>query len=598
MVSRLRLAGATLMVAAVLASCSARHPSATAATTTTTLASQPAVPAAGTAWANLFGAVGKDGSISRAVALQAFGLAVAPLPGETVPNPAGPPLADGSVAVQWAVGAWTALSTPQRAAMQAVLAPRGEAAVTLTTLAQRARTEVAAAMGRDTLQDIEVLVNPSQMEKAGSLAYTALFDSSWAFAGAPVHCVIHVNPVLLRASPPEISSVIDHQVFHCFEADDFATVAAYARAPAWLLDGASEWAGDELDPIRDPWYLPYLTGIWTPLFQRTYDAVGFFAHMAETGTSPWAHLDVMLRAGTSPAAYLLGVNRQFQDSWASSLVRQPFGSAWVTSGPGIPELSYHPPIAVLRNGSVVSGYVAPYTNALAAVDVAADVVDVSVSGSNGRLHAPDGSEHDGRDLNHAEFCVTSACSVCPNLASLARLPTGPAWLAVTGDVAGATYSISGTKAVCAACPVGDWLTTSYSYTPPPADVSSGLLPSEALSGGSGIGVAISPAGSLTIDYTGSGALSVDGGGVGVLGGLQSGPFPAVPVTDKTGTFTAPEGRISLSLHLESSTPRNSGPIAIDPFGGSRLVTWSCSGSTMSFSAGGPVPVRWTLSRIP
>jgi hypothetical protein len=601
MVGRRRLAGATLLLAAVLTSCSSSHPANTPATTTTTIApSQPPAPGAGTAWGNLLGEVGKNGSVSPAMAVEAFGLAVAPLPGAPADAGTNTPVADGTLAVQWAVGKWPDLTASQRLAVQDLLAP-GQliADPTLTALAQRARSQIAASMGRDTDEQIEVVVNPGQLEKAQSLAYTAIFDDNWAFSGKPSHCVVHVNPSLLVGRQTEVESAIDHQVFHCFEADEFPTVSAYAHAPAWLLDGASEWAGDVLDPVADPWYGPYLTGVSTPLFQRTYDAVGFFAHMADTGMSPWTRVDPMLRAGSSEAAYLLGVNRDSQASWASSLARQPFGSGWQTSGPGVPpDLSYHPAIAVVRNGSNVSGQVAPYSNALVAVDIAADVVDVTVSGPYGRLHAPDGSEHDGTVLNRAEFCITSACSSCPNLASLARLPTGPAWLAVTGDVTGARYSISGSKAVCTACPVGDWTATSYSYVPPPASAGTTGVPSEALSGGSGIAVHISPAGFMAIDYAGAGALSVGGGGTGVFAGQQSGLFPVPGVNDKTGTFPVPAGRVTLSLHLDSSTPRNSAAMPVDPFGGSAPVTWACSGSGMTFAGAGPATVRWSLSRNP
>jgi hypothetical protein len=532
--------------------------------------------------------VGKDGSITTAMAVQAFGLAVSPLPGEVVPSATGGRLEDGTVAVQWAVAELATMSPPQRQAVQRMLAPGGPAPGTLTTLAQRARSQIAASMGRDTGQDIEVVLS----QGAGSLAYAGIFDNNWSFSGRPAQCIIYVNPLLLGDSPTEIESVVDHEVFHCFEADDFATVLAYVRTPAWLIDGASQWAGDELDPINDPWYAPYLTEIGTPLFQRTYDAVGFFAHMTETGTNPWTRIDAMLKAGGSPAAFHVGANRAFQDSWASSLARQPFGSGWQTSGPGIPKVSYHPPIGVVRDGSVVSGEVAPYTNALAAVDVAADVVNVTVANSQGRLHSPDGSEHDGTVLEHAEFCVTSACSACPDLASLARLPTGPAWLAVTGDDTGTRYTISGMKAECGACPIGEWTSTSYSDTGPSP---SGSSASPGLSGGAGAAVNISPAGSITIDYTGAGPLSISGGGTGVLTGRQSGPFPVPRLAAKTGTFPAPTG--SVSLRVRSGSNLDSSP-GFHPFGGTGPVTWTCSGGSMTFTGSGPATVRWTLARNP
>jgi hypothetical protein len=533
---------------------------------------------------------------------------VGPLPGA---GPLGGPagiISDGSVATRWVAGHWSALTPAQRSAVLSDLVPvaearASEAAAPYLAVAVHARQVIAADLGRDTPQSVKVVVAPARRRSPTVAVYSSSFDNNWGFAGPAAHCIIYVNPSLYSTvDSAQIGMSIAHEVFRCFQADDYPSVVAYGQAPSWLIEGSTEWVGESIYPVSDGWWVPYLTGIDESVFQRTYDAIGFFAHMAQTGRDPWKRLDAMLMSGTSAAAYTVGVNQDFLDTWASSLARQPFGSDWNTTGPGIPVDAYRPSISVVHDGTALHATVDAYANGVVAFDVAADIVEVTVSTTAAKMHEADGSQQNGSALRHVEFCVTSSCSACPNLASLERLPAGPTWLGVTGGSSGANYTVTGVKANCSACPVGSWTTTDYSF----AYLGRSAAASP-IAGGSGIKVVISPSGVLTIVLNKMSAFGVVGvgpgansTGIGRFAGQETGLFPMPPASGaKSGTFAAPSARgVTLVYDLPPAQGGNVGPIGANPFGTSAEVSWQCSGSGMTFASSGAATTRWSLTRSP
>jgi hypothetical protein len=232
--------------------------------------------------------------------------------------------------------------------------------------------------------------------------------------------------------------------------------------------------------------------------------------------------------------------------------------------------------------------------------VAADIVEVTVSTAAAKMHEADGSQQSGSALRHAEFCVTSSCSACPNLASLDRLPAGPTWLGVTGGPSGASYTITGVKANCSACPVGSWTTTDYSF----AYLGHSAAASP-MAGGSGIKVVISPSGVLTIGLDKMSAFGVVGvgpggnsTGIGRFSGHETGLLPMSQASGaRSGTFAAPAARgVTLTYGLPPSQGGNVGPIAANPFGTTGEISWQCSGSGMTFASSGAATTRWSLTR--
>ena len=480
-------------------------------------------PAAGTALSSVLSQIRSDGRVPLATALEAFTLAVGPLPG--VPAPGGPPgtTLDGSFGVRWVLGYWDQLTAAQQAAVDKYLAPPAQQtalapaataqlmayrpgrpasapagvppAGPYLALAQGASAEIAANIGHPLALSLSVVINATQTGGADVGAYTTPVDSSGGFTGRAARCVIYVEPFLYHMTDTaQVKNAMAHEVFHCFQAMDYPTIPAFGRAPSWLIEGSAEWVGDTIEPVEDGWWDKYLTELEISLFARSYDALGFFAHMAESGLDPWHLLGPMLKASGNTAAYDLGVDGTFRLTWASSLARQPrLGHGWDTTGPGIPAVAYHPAVSVLATGVVLSAKVAPYTNGLVEFNATADVVEVSASTAYSRLH--DSGTNDYDRLNRPpriELCAND-CNLCPKMSALPKLAPGAAWLAITGDTTGATYTVSGMKDVCGACLVGDWTATRVTLT----------SASGSLTGGVGAEVDIAPDGSTQLISSGT-----------------------------------------------------------------------------------------------
>jgi hypothetical protein len=167
------------------------------------------------------------------------------------------------------------------------------------------------------------------------------------------------------------------------------------------------------------------------------------------------------------------------------------------------------------------------------------VVDVSATTPYSRLHTANGTEYDDLTKGPDAFCVKQ-CTMCPQMQGLPKLDPGTSWLAVTGDSTGASYTVAGAKATCAACLVGNWTVTNLSLTTNPGGTHSG---------GAGTTVDIEPNGNAIGNFT-PGAPLVGTGGTVKFSGTQTDHygFPA-DTSARSGSFPATPGRLRLhDLH--------------------------------------------------
>ena len=441
--------------------------------------------------------------------------------------------------------------------------------------------DIAADLGHGLGLKLTVVVNTKQMN--GDVpAYTLVYDSSGGVAGAPARCKTFINPSFAKEDAEYQKLALVHEVFHCYEAMDFPTADAFQSAPDWLIEGEAEWVAATLAPTQLPAWNAYLTGLSTSLLARSYDAIGFYAHMTNSSEDTWHLLDRMLKAdvtGGSAAAYNVAANKQVRLTWASSLARQTsLGSGWQTTGPGITGTTYHPPIHEIAVGTNVSDNVAAYTNALVRFQVTtAQVVDISASTQYSRLHTASGSKYDDLTKPPNAFCI-SDCNMCPQVADLPRLTTGINWLAVTGDSSGATYSIAGAKVTCAPCLVGNWVVTNLTLT---------TNPGGAKSGGAGTTVDIQPNGDAVGNFTPGGPL-VGGGGSVKFDGVDTDhySFPT-NTTARSGSFTS--SNVSTSLTI------NEGGLSVPVKPATTSGSYNCVGTGLTLHfVGGPTTLDYTL----
>ena len=439
--------------------------------------------------------------------------------------------------------------------------------------------EIAAHIGHGLKLPIKIFVNTK--EKNGpSPAYTLVFDSVGGATGAPSVCKTYINPSFAAEDSEYQTLALIHEVFHCYQAADFPTVDAFQAAPAWLIEGEAEWVGAVLAPTELPVWNAYLTGLSTSLFARSYDAIGFYAHMTNSGDDTWHLLDKMLEAGGSAAAYSVAANKQLRLTWASSLARQSFGKGWETTGPGITGATYHPGINEIAVGTNLNDTVAPYTNALVRFQAtSAQVIDITVNTQYSRLHTASGHEYDDLSKGPNAFCITN-CNMCPQVQSLPRLTTGTNWLAVTGDAAGASYSIAGAKAACAPCLVGHWVVTNFTLT---------TYPGGSHSGGAGITLVIAAGGNATGDFT-PGAPLVGPSGTVKFSGTETDHYGFdVNTTARSGNFISTTVVPGLTITIN-------GGITVPVKPATTTGSYSCVGTGLKLHfTGGPSVLDYTLA---
>ena len=322
--------------------------------------------------------------------------------------------------------------------------PGPEVGNAIAMVARNARAAIAARIGSDIPGPIAVVLTGKDDPNYG------YGDATWqgdAYAG----CTIEITAKATDAEPLVIINVVTHEVFHCFEARDYRK-GDWGFAPDWVIEGAAEWAAADIAP--DPsgeteWWDTYLTEPATPVSSRSYDAIGFYAHLVETGTSPWSTFRAMFKTGlNSEEAFAASgaSNDAFLDSWASGLFRQPArGSAWDTTGVGITDsAASHLTIRIHGDGDSESFSTGAYQNALYDVEAQSHFLEISATGrtrlSDGRVDLP--------RVTESIFCTDpGGCEpLCPDGTPLSPTPTvlGRSFaLAVTGGLDGTAGALHG-----------------------------------------------------------------------------------------------------------------------------------------------------------
>ena len=327
-----------LVVLTLLLGCTSATPvvSPAASSSAPVPSSAAALPPAGapptwpsdTSYGRLLSQVQPDGSVSKDLALEAFSTVIAPLPGIPAATGAAPTdfeQADGTFAINWLNQYRDQLTPDQAAVVNQVLAPStGDPVAAAGPLADvsglgpavaaddrltpyqaaidSAKSTIESRLHRTLQEGIFFGFSPPPSELPRALAYAF---PAIAANGSP-SCEVRATNLLTDSgsSQTRINVAMAHEVFHCFQFDA-VRAAGGGKVPDWIMEGQAEWAGEDVagpGPDGADWWGAYLGSPQIPLFQRTYDAVGFYEHLAETGTSPWSVFDAMLAATTDSTA--------------------------------------------------------------------------------------------------------------------------------------------------------------------------------------------------------------------------------------------------------------------------------------------------------
>jgi hypothetical protein len=324
------------------------------------------------AWAGLLARAG-GARPGPATAQQAFALAVAPLPGVRVPRGPRGSIPDGTLATSWVLANYGRLTPSRRSAVDKIvrrafaLSVEGRAAgAQLNAIRDQAIAFAGQQAGVQLTLPVTIVRDyPSTGSGAATLGVDA--GGSYRSAKPAARCIVSVR----RGGASK--TVIAAQVFHCLQiqlagrADALQTLDA---SRPWLGEGSAAYAGclfaqDGAAAYRKA-YATYVDEPATPLDHRTYDAIGFFAHLSTTGSGALASFAHAMSAPSLAEAYP-DVAREgaagLFDTWASSLYRAPQrGAAWDVTGPCAPPRASaaDPTPIVLGNRSSVTITAAAY----------------------------------------------------------------------------------------------------------------------------------------------------------------------------------------------------------------------------------------------
>ena len=136
--------------------------------------------------------------------------------------------------------------------------------------------------------------------EAAPLYTSGCFRGAIPTTGPVDSCTVHVQPIALSGkdalSTSDIHEALIHEMVHCYMFQRFG--AATYGFPDWFIEGSADWVANEIagSHIVDGHWESYLEHPDKTLWNRDYDGVGFFVHLAESGTNPWQKIIPMAAA--------------------------------------------------------------------------------------------------------------------------------------------------------------------------------------------------------------------------------------------------------------------------------------------------------------
>jgi hypothetical protein len=484
-----------IVVALLVAACGSSPPTGAPGAPQLSASLPPASPAqsvppitSGPAWDAIRTAIDDEGNVSKDTALQAFALASgADMPGVTPPTADPGATASGTMALRWLVSYWEELTRDQQSAAIEALPelaglgrtsglpgaarlavarqPVGGAVPPPAKVAQHRTDTYYTQLAKVKIADIKLHL-PSDAppfdlaidahvgltNKATSGMETGVYDANGGKQGTPAKCVITVSWLGDAQTDVDVEAQMAHEAWHCYEGVVLGLARFWSQNPApWIMEGEASWVEGTLVPSatlpEQAWY-DYVEKPELPLFQRTYDGVGYFGHLGDVGIDGWIKLIPVLEATTNTAAFDAGgANADpYLDSWASSLLNDDSRApGWDMRGPALPPKTPAPPTISVPNGASPHLSAPAYGNRIVTLGETPDVLTTAFSG---RARVSDGAGHDYLAGDSGAFCVLPTGCVCPGAVGEPPpqpLEGGEVAVAVTGGTDGATGTLTGVK---------------------------------------------------------------------------------------------------------------------------------------------------------
>ena len=171
-------------------------------------------------------------------------------------------------------------------------------------------------------------------------------------------CVIGIS-IHLSVSPPLVRTVqLAHEILHCYQWD-MLTFERMINLPDWIKEGTAQFVGEDYggagSTVNDAYWQQYLT-VETSLYDRSYDAMGFFFHLKERGADPYPIIRMAILRGQSSSDVLRRIRTSAGDrvfsTWPTSLARRnDLGAEWNISVPGVGRYQRRPTRAAVSRGT-------------------------------------------------------------------------------------------------------------------------------------------------------------------------------------------------------------------------------------------------------
>lgn len=436
-----------------------------------------------TAWEKVTAGIRRDGSVPLETALAAFSLAVGPLPGVEVPAGEVGFIGSGSGAIRWLLGHWNELTPAQRAEAQRLLEPTATAVATgqriaaaggplgqprpghddfapIESFQAEAKTQeanIAAKLGRQMKVPIN-LVASNFVVKEGTVEYartSPLGAGGKLNAGEMTRCQIEVGPRGRQLESVDLSALVAHEVFHCFQYSlVYKHVEESARVGTWLAEGSGAWVGEDAvsafggSMIAGQYWGGWLRAPEGSLFSRVWDALGFFAHLKESGVDPWPLMDLMHRQGatSSEQAYDVAAAAPgadaFIDQWGPSYFRETPAPDWSMEISSTASAITSPRLmATLSDGERLPVGVDPLAGQPIELEISADVVVFGSLTGRGLIRFSDGTQFPIADILNEPFCTKPGGCTCPSDSNGAdhqfrSTPKGRTMIGLSGHIDG------------------------------------------------------------------------------------------------------------------------------------------------------------------
>lgn len=242
------------------------------------------------------------------------------------------------------------------------------------------------------------------------------------------------------ANDSQDKSLLAHEIYHCFQNE----LIGVREMPEWFIEGSAMWAGEAYTggtKMSSPMWKDYLSN-QKSLFNRGYDAIGFYAHLKNSGVNVWKLLDSILKTASADSDVLFNqfvkfAGDSFLTNWASGLARKSeAGPDWDTTGPGITTDKRSPEPIALSSSTPVSREILRGLQALYDVQVPnGKIINFNIKGY-GALRWTGGSSDILKfsQVFNKRYCVGETCR-CEDGSSPAGVETAPSnqvLVAVTG----------------------------------------------------------------------------------------------------------------------------------------------------------------------